>query len=68
MLILGLSNDLSRYSDRYRWPKITLQQEPKRVVLQDGRDILTLALLDRENPFNRLVAWNNNLQKRTLRR
>jgi len=43
--------------------KITLQQEPKRVVLQDGRDILTLALLDRENPFNRLVAWNNNLQK-----
>lgn len=43
--------------------KITLQQEPKRVVLQDGRDILTLALLDRDNPFNRVVAWNNNLKK-----
>ncbi|MEQ5110624.1 MULTISPECIES: ABC transporter substrate-binding protein [Providencia] len=43
--------------------KITLKQEPKRVVLQDGRDILTLALLDRSNPFERVVAWNNNLKK-----
>lgn len=30
---------------------LTLQQEPKRIVVQDGRDILTLALLDRANPF-----------------
>lgn len=43
--------------------KITLQQEPKRIVLQDGRDILALALLDRDNPFERVVAWNNNLKK-----
>lgn len=43
--------------------KITLKQEPKRVVLQDGRDILTLALLDRDDPFSRVVAWNNNLKK-----
>lgn len=43
--------------------KITLTQEPKRIVLQDGRDILTLALLDRNNPFERVVAWNNNLKK-----
>ena len=46
--------------------KITLTQEPKRVVLQDGRDILTLALLDRNNPFERVVAWNNNLKKSDL--
>jgi len=42
---------------------ITLKQEPKRVVVQDGRDILTLALLDRADPFSRLVAWNNLLKK-----
>ncbi|MEX0632630.1 hypothetical protein M8494_13175 [Serratia ureilytica] len=42
---------------------LTLQQEPKRIVVQDGRDILTLALLDRANPFGRLVAWNNLLKK-----
>ncbi|OSM97992.1 MULTISPECIES: ABC transporter substrate-binding protein [Lonsdalea] len=38
---------------------VTLKQEPRRIVLQDGRDIMALALLDRENPFQRLVAWNN---------
>jgi len=38
---------------------ITLKQEPQHVILQDGRDILSLALLDRENPFRRVVAWNN---------
>ena len=43
--------------------QVTLKQEPKRVVLQDGRDILTLALLDRDDPFHRLVAWNNLLKK-----
>ena len=42
---------------------LTLQQEPKRIVVQDGRDILTLALLDRANPFDRLVARNNLLKK-----
>lgn len=43
--------------------KITLKYEPKRIVLQDGRDILMLALLDRNNPFERVVTWNNNLKK-----
>lgn len=37
--------------------KVTLDHEPQRVILQDGRDIMTLALLDRDNPFKRLVAW-----------
>jgi len=43
--------------------RVTIKQEPKRVVVQDGRDILTLALLDRADPFTRLVAWNNLLKK-----
>lgn len=42
---------------------LTIKQEPKRIVVQDGRDILTLALLDRADPFARLVAWNNLLKK-----
>ncbi|MCL2892683.1 ABC transporter substrate-binding protein [Brenneria tiliae] len=44
--------------------EIEIKQEPQRIVLQDGRDIMALALLDRENPFQRLVAWNN-LPKRS---
>lgn len=43
--------------------KITLNKEPQRIVVQDGRDILALALLDRTNPFQRVVAWNNLLKK-----
>ena len=39
--------------------KVTLNKEPQHVILQDGRDILSLALLDREDPFRRVVAWNN---------
>lgn len=42
---------------------VTIKQEPKRIVVQDGRDILALALLDRADPFTRLVAWNNLLKK-----
>ncbi|QHM70851.1 Vitamin B12-binding protein [Mixta intestinalis] len=42
---------------------ITLNKEPERIVVQDGRDILALALLDRANPFQRIVAWNNLLKK-----
>ena len=43
--------------------KITLKKEPARIVVQDGRDILALALLDRADPFQRIVAWNNLLKK-----
>ncbi len=39
--------------------KVTIDEEPQRVVIQDGRDILTMALLDRQDPFKRLVTWNN---------
>jgi iron complex transport system substrate-binding protein len=38
---------------------VTVEHEPQRIILQDGRDIFALALLARENPFARVVAWNN---------
>lgn len=42
---------------------VVINHEPRHVILQDGRDIMTLALLDRDNPFNRVIAWNNLLKK-----
>ncbi|AUU89265.1 ABC transporter substrate-binding protein [Phytobacter diazotrophicus] len=38
---------------------VTIPKEPQRIILQDGRDILALALLERGNPFAKVVAWNN---------
>jgi iron complex transport system substrate-binding protein len=38
---------------------VTIPQAPQRIILQDGRDILTLAMLERDNPFANVVAWNN---------
>lgn len=38
---------------------VTIDQEPQRIILQDGRDIFALALLERDNPFAKVVAWNN---------
>ncbi len=46
--------------------KVTLTHEPQRIILQDGRDIMAMALLDRENPFSRLVAWNNLAKKQDV--
>lgn len=43
--------------------RVEIAKEPQRVILQDGREILSLALLDRDNPFRRVVAWNNLLKK-----
>ena len=45
---------------------ITLQHEPQRIILQDGRDIMAMALLDRDNPFRRVVAWNNLARKQDI--
>ncbi|SEG30339.1 ABC transporter substrate-binding protein [Marinobacterium lutimaris] len=39
--------------------EVTLPAEPERIILQDGRDLMSLAVLDRESPFARVVAWNN---------
>src|SRR5471030_3511279 len=43
--------------------KLTFTQAPQRIILQDGRDILSLAVLDKANPFQHVVAWNNLLKK-----
>lgn len=42
---------------------VTIQSEPQRIALQDGRDISILALLDRNDPFKRIVVWNNVLKR-----
>lgn len=42
---------------------VTIASEPQRIALQDGRDLSILALLDRDDPFSRLVAWNNILSR-----
>jgi len=42
---------------------IRLDHEPQHLILQDGRDVLALALLDRDDPFRRVVAWNNLAKK-----
>lgn len=42
---------------------VTVNQEPQRIILQDGRIILSLALLDRKDPFKRVVTWNNLLKR-----
>lgn len=38
---------------------VTIEHEPQHIILQDGRDIFALALLARDNPFAKVVAWNN---------
>jgi len=38
---------------------VTIEHAPQRIILQDGRDIFALALLERDNPFAKVVAWNN---------
>lgn len=43
--------------------KLTFEKAPQRIILQDGRDILSLAVLDKANPFQHVVAWNNLLKK-----
>lgn len=41
---------------------VTLQAAPERIVMQDSNDLLLLALLEREDPLRRIVAWNNALR------
>ncbi|MFN3673138.1 MAG: ABC transporter substrate-binding protein [Bosea sp. (in: a-proteobacteria)] len=43
--------------------RVEIKSEPKRIVIQDGRDLFTLALLDRKDPFQRIVGWNNILSR-----
>lgn len=43
--------------------QVTLPAPPQRIALQDGRLALDLALLDRDQPFARVVVWNNLLRR-----
>ncbi|MFP7672721.1 ABC transporter substrate-binding protein [Marivita sp. S0852] len=40
---------------------VTLERNPEHVVLGEGRMIYSLALLDRENPFERVVGWKDDM-------
>lgn len=42
---------------------VTVNQEPQHIILQDGRTVLSLALLDRDDPFKRVISWNNLLKR-----
>ncbi|MDE1185450.1 MAG: ABC transporter substrate-binding protein [Pantoea sp.] len=73
LLALTLAMPLASFASTYPLTltdvdgqKVTLTHEPQRVVLQDGRDILALALLDRQSPFHRVVAWNNMPKKQDI--
>ncbi|AVJ25974.1 ABC transporter substrate-binding protein [Achromobacter spanius] len=41
--------------------QVLIEQAPRRIYLQNGNDVVALALLDRENPFSRILAWQNSL-------
>lgn len=42
--------------------KVEVASEPKRVVLGEGRLFYALALLDRKEPFKRVVGWQNDMR------
>jgi iron complex transport system substrate-binding protein len=43
--------------------QVTITSPPQRIALQDGRVALDLALLDRKDPFTRVVVWNNLIRR-----
>lgn len=43
--------------------KVQIPEHVERVVLGEGRLSYALALLDRDNPFKRIVGWQNDLRK-----
>ena len=40
---------------------VELQKNPQKVVLGEGRMIYTMALLDQEDPFQRVVGWKDDM-------
>lgn len=41
---------------------VELDHAPQRIVLGEGRLFFALALLDRDNPFQRVVGWQNDMR------
>ena len=42
---------------------VEVEKNPRKVVLGEGRMIYTLALLDNDNPFERVVGWKDDMIK-----
>ncbi|WP_225839910.1 ABC transporter substrate-binding protein [Pseudomonas sp. MM211] len=42
--------------------EVRIEAPPQRILLQDSNDLLALAILEREDPLARVVAFNNNLR------
>ncbi len=42
---------------------VMVPRDPQRIILGEGRLLFATALLDREDPFKRLVAWGDDLIK-----
>ena len=42
--------------------KVEIDHSPQRIVLGEGRLFFALALLDRDNPFQRVVGWQNDMR------
>jgi iron complex transport system substrate-binding protein len=40
---------------------VNVTRDPAKIVLSEGRQLYTLAMLDREDPFKRVVGWGNDL-------
>jgi len=40
---------------------VEVEKNPTKVVIGEGRMIYTIALLDQENPFQRVVGWKNDM-------
>ncbi|MCV6601967.1 MAG: ABC transporter substrate-binding protein [Cohaesibacter sp.] len=42
---------------------VSVEKNPSKIILGEGRMIYSIALLDRENPFKRIVGWKDDLIK-----
>lgn len=40
---------------------VKVTKDPQKIVLSEGRQLYTLAMLDRDDPFRRVVGWGNDL-------
>lgn len=40
---------------------VNVTRDPSKIVLSEGRQLYTLAMLDRDDPFKRVVGWGNDL-------
>lgn len=43
--------------------KVTVPSEPRRVILGESRYLYAISILDREDPFARLVGWRDGLSR-----